>query len=93
MPLKALFLVFSAHFGCNDILMFGRSPIKWRQCPLLLSGMLIHNSNKQLVVPRETILQTCIRYRRQCFKDLGLSVQRFNKLNIQLILIKGLGHP
>ena len=24
---------FQAHFGCHDILMFGISPIKWRQCP------------------------------------------------------------
>ena len=22
-----------AHFECHDILMLGKSPIKWRQCP------------------------------------------------------------
>ena len=25
--------MFQAHFGCNDILKFGRSPLKWKQRP------------------------------------------------------------
>ena len=25
--------IFEGHFGCNDILMLGKSPIKWRQRP------------------------------------------------------------
>ena len=24
---------YEAHFECHDILMLGKSPIKWRQCP------------------------------------------------------------
>ena len=25
--------IYDAHFECHDILMLGKSPIKWRQCP------------------------------------------------------------
>ena len=49
-------MFFRAYFGCHDILVSGRSNIKWRQRPymtiLLLGGIALTQTNKNEVFVR-----------------------------------------
>ena len=40
-------LYFQAHFGCHDILILGKSSIKWRQHPIIIIALALDMTNRK----------------------------------------------